>query len=123
MNRASFLLALALVVLTLSACSTHRSLTMSADGTVSCTRSRDVSEHLGGLASLLTPSTGTAPTVPGGGEDSPNYKSGTSIDLPPLQAAVMQAEAEARRAEAEAQKAKSEAAKAAVEACAQIVGG
>jgi len=121
MNRARFLLVLVFVVLTFSACSTHRSLTVSADGTVSCTRSRDVSEHLGGLASLLTPFRGTTALAPRAEEEESVPKSLTP-DLTQRQAAVMEAEAEARKAEAEARSEEAKALKATVEACAQIMG-
>lgn len=113
-----------LTLLTVPACSTHRSLTVSIDGAVNCTRSRDLSEHLGGLASLLSPLVGAAPEIPGGPEEEPTDGGILkSLLVAEEEARIAEAESLARVAEAEARVAEAEAIKAAVDACAQFLGG
>lgn len=119
MNLASVASLLLLALLLFPACSAQRSFTVDLDsGTVTCTRTEDLSENLGGLVSLLKPRTAPRLTTT---ED----PEGVNKSLPENENAARIAEAEARvaEAEAEAREAEMKAIEKAVDACGKFLGG
>ncbi len=131
------------VLLGLPACTTHRSLTVRPDGAVSCTRSQDISKHLGGLANMLAPMTGVVPSPAAAESASPDgiakslvesagrqvqQRATTAMtglvraeaELEEAKAKIAKAESDARAAEAKALR---ESIEAAVEACSKFLNG
>ncbi len=122
------------LLLLLPACTVHRSMVVSPNGAVTCTRSQDVSKHLGGLANLVVPSiTGVAPSPPAGAQPAAAQVLKSLENLPSLQSAGLEdledlakalsinAEVEIARTEAAARIMEALAREAAVDACSEFL--
>lgn len=119
------LLALALLAfLMLPACSMQRSLSVNPDGTIQCSRTRDISKNLPALLPLLT--SGQASISPGvdlASDPDVETTINKSVDSQPSNNALEFARIQAEIADVPVRiaRARTEAIKAAVEACSDLL--